>query len=153
LSAELFSYCKRLTQEPRGFSQTDEQIDKVVDFRLRAKVVEGVGPLFPADANWYDITAQGERILVILVITHVQDPVAPQAIPFGGQGVPFMATLVHHKIHYLLTSEHTNTLQLPGGCEDSPADLCFPGGLAVMYGQRETFVLHPHSRKGSKLKL
>jgi hypothetical protein len=136
-----------------GFPQPYEQLDKIVDFRLRAKVVEGVGPSFPADANWNDITAHGESILVILVITHVQDPIAPQTIPFGGQSVPFMGSLVHHKIHYLLTSEHTNTLQLPGGYEDSPAGLCFLAGLAVMYGQRETLVLYPYSRKGSNLKL
>jgi hypothetical protein len=61
-----------------------EELEKLVDFQLRAKVVPGVGPLPPADADGDDIAEQGEGVLVCDVVTDIQSPTASQSIPLGG---------------------------------------------------------------------
>ena len=94
----------------RGFSQPHQQLQKLVDFCLLAKVVKGVGLLFPADTNGNDISSHGEGILVIFVITHEQGPIATQTILLLGQSIPFMWSFGHHKVQDLLTSKHTNIL-------------------------------------------
>jgi hypothetical protein len=69
---------------PHRRTEQHQQFQELVDLSLRPQVIAGVGPLLPADADWNDVAVHGEGILIILVITQVQDPVAPQAIPFGG---------------------------------------------------------------------
>jgi hypothetical protein len=115
------------------------------------KVVARVGPLLPADPNGNDVTVQAECVLVILVVAYVQNPIAAHTSPFGCQSVPFIGSCVHHEVDHLVTSKYMNMLQASARCEDPPAGLCFLLGLAVVHGQRQTFVFDPHAWQRSKL--
>ena len=113
--------------------QENQQIEQRVDFRLCPQVVAGMGPLFPADSNGNDVTAQGEGILVIFVVPHVQDPIAPQAIPLGGQSVSFMGGIIRHQVHYLLAAEHDEHASASPRLRESgggPPLFGWPGGNA-----------------------
>ncbi|MGA9061844.1 MAG: hypothetical protein WB341_09290 [Terracidiphilus sp.] len=124
-----------------------QQFEKVVNLRLRAEVVTGARSLPSADPNWNDIAAQGERILIGVVVADVQDPITTQSKPFGIQSISLIGGLVHHKVYYLLASEHVNARQFLRRCENQPTRRRFIRRLAIVYGQRESLVFDPKFRK------
>src|ERR1017187_8722190 len=93
---------------PHRRSPQHQQFQELVDLSLRPQVIAGVGPLLSTDADRNDVAVHGEGILVSRVVTRVQDPVAPQAIPFVYEGFSFIGCTGHHQVHYLLAYEHTN---------------------------------------------
>src|ERR1035438_1391424 len=106
---------------PHRRSPQHQQFQELVDLSLCPQVIAGVGPLLSTDADRNDVAVHGEGILVSRVVTRVQDPVAPQAIPFVYEGFSFIGCTGHHQVHYLLTSEHTNLVQVPRWRENPPA--------------------------------
>src|SRR5665213_30727 len=105
-----------------------------------------------ADADRNQVARQAEGILVVVVVADVQHAVALQAIPFGGQSVPFMGSRVQYQVHYLLASEDTYVLQVPHRREYPPPRRRFLRGLTVMHCERQTLVFHPYTRKGQKIR-
>src|ERR1035441_899622 len=121
-----------------GQTRIYQQFKKLVDLGLGAQVVAGVGVLLAADADPNEIAVQGESILVVIIVADVEDPVAAHAVAFGGQRLSFIRRTVHHQVHHLLATDHSNLIQVPRGGETPPAGFGLLGRLAVMHGQRET---------------
>jgi hypothetical protein len=94
-----------------------------------------VGAQLPAYANGNYVAAQGKGIFIILVVAHIQDPIASQAIPFGSHGIALVRNTASYYVDHLLAAEYSRAFQFPGYSEDTPPRVCFLGVLAIMYSQ------------------
>ncbi len=130
-------------RDRHGLAHQDRE--QAVDFTLRAEVVAGVGALLEADADGNDIAAQGEGVLVRLVVAHVEDPIAVEAIAFGGECVALVGGGIEHQIDHVLAAEDSGMRQVSRGRENAAAGIHVFGGMAIVHGQGELLIFHPDS--------
>jgi hypothetical protein len=48
--------------------QLRQQFQEVIDFRLPAQVIAGMGVLFSANAHRYHVAFEGESIFIVLIV-------------------------------------------------------------------------------------
>jgi hypothetical protein len=85
--------------------QAHQQFEQAVNLNLCAQIVAGVRALSSANPNWNRIAAKREGILVVVIVSDVEDPVALQAVSFSAKGVPLVSRHACHDVYHLLAAE------------------------------------------------